>query len=123
MKATVTPQLAIHLEELGQHSWIKSLLNTLTGSYGSAQFRFAARPPGEDSPAVPHMFGATFPMMRFQDLDNLIEPNAWLETAKDSLVQLDQELQSQGWRRLPDNGEHWWSWSYTRDLRADDGTQ
>ena len=65
----------------GQHSWRKALLNTVSGSYGNAQFRFVARPPGQDDPAKTRVAGATFSVMRFQDLDNLTEPHAWLEIA------------------------------------------
>jgi hypothetical protein len=109
-------QLEIHVEELGQHSWWKALLNTISGSYGSAQFRFVARPPGADDPAQPHVCGATFPVMRFQDLDNLAEPNTWLEIARGRLNELDQQLIQDGWQRTPQVGRHWWSRSYARDL-------
>ena len=52
-------------------SWIKALASTLTGSYGSAQCRFVARQPGADHGAGDHVVtGATFPVMRLQDLDD-----------------------------------------------------
>ena len=107
--------LEIHLEELGQHSWIKALLNTVTGSTGSAQLRFVARPPGEHHDRHEHeRLGASFPMLRFQDLNDLTEPNAWLDTARERLDELDRQLAEAGWRRQPGAGRHWWSLSYTR---------
>jgi hypothetical protein len=110
-----TQKLEVHLEELGEHSWGKALLNTLSGSYGSAQFRFVARAPGAHRHAFEDLFvGATFPVMRLQDLDNRMEPNAWLDVARDRLRELDEELVSAGWQREPDRGRHWWSLTYTR---------
>lgn len=107
--------LEIHLEELGQHSWIKALLNTVAGSNGSAQFRFVARAPGADSDGQDHeCVGGTFPMLRFQDLDDPTEPNAWLDTARERLSELDRALLERGWQRQPGPGAHWWSLTYTR---------
>jgi hypothetical protein len=86
----------VHLEELGEHSWLKALANTLTGSYGSAQFRFVARPPGHEHHPGDHVAtGATFPVMRWQRLD-----------------ELDDSLRALGWRRCPTAGRHWWSRTY-----------
>jgi hypothetical protein len=107
-------ELEIHLEELGQHSWWKALLNTVSGNYGSALYRFVARTPGADDPAKPHVVGVTFPVLRFQDLDNLTEPNAWIETARARLRELDHQLAGDGWQRSGETGRHWWSLTYTR---------
>ena len=107
----------IHLEELGQHSWVKGVLNTVMGSAGSAQFRFVARPPGDDR-GDNEIAGDTFPVMRFQELDNPREPNAWLEASRECLVELDQRLVETGWHRRPGAGPHWWSRTYTREGRA-----
>ncbi|GAB3788967.1 hypothetical protein [Nocardioides pacificus] len=105
--------LEVHLEELGEHSWLRALANTLSGSFGSAQCRFVARPPGTRHRASDHEFtGATFPVMRLQDLDDLHRPNAWIETAQECLDVLDRELRADGWRRAEDNGAHWWSRTY-----------
>jgi hypothetical protein len=42
-----TPQtIEVHLEELGEHSWVKALASTVSGSHGSTQYYFVARPPG-----------------------------------------------------------------------------
>ena len=106
--------LEVHLEELGRHSWWKAWLNTLSGSYGSAQLRFVARPPGVDDPDRPHVLGATFPVMRAQDLDDPTEPNAWLDVARERLDELDRELGAQGWGRAGTAGGHWWSRRYVR---------
>jgi hypothetical protein len=110
--------LEVHLEELGQHSWWKALLNTLGGLYGSAQFRFVARPPGPDVAGAGHVVGATFPMMRLQDLDDRTEPNAWIDTARERLDELDGQLVREGWRCSGTTGRHWWARTYVRE-RAD----
>jgi hypothetical protein len=103
----------IHLEELGEHSWLKALANTVSGSNGSAQFRFVARPPGEGHHAGDHVAtGATFPMMRWQDLNDLNHPSEWIETAQERLDALDRELRSKGWAPRPGTGRHWWSRTY-----------
>ena len=105
--------LEVHLEELGQHSWVKALANTLGGSYGSAQYRFVARPAGAPDRADNHVVtGATFPVMRLQDLDDPHSPNAWIETAHERLEELDRELRSRGWQPAAGTGDHWWSRTY-----------
>jgi hypothetical protein len=108
--------LEIHLEEVGQHSWVKSLLNLLGGSYGSGQFRFVARPPGPDTGQANHVLGATFPVMRMSDLDDRRRPNAWIETAEERFAELDRQLVRDGWVRQPGEGHRWWSHTYRRDL-------
>ena len=116
-----TQKLEVHLEELGEHSWGKALLNTLSGSYGTAHFRFVARAPGARQHASEDLFvGATFPVMRSQDLDNESEPNAWLDVARDRLRGSDEELVSAAWQREPDRGRHWWALTYTRAHRVAD---
>jgi hypothetical protein len=101
----------VHLEEFGAHSWVKSLLNL--GSYGSAQYRFVARPPGEAHRADDHVAtGATFPLMRAQNLDDVASRDPWSAIARDRLEELDGELRAKGWTRRPAGGKHWWSRSY-----------
>lgn len=105
----------VHLEELGQHSWWKALLNTLSGSYGSAQYRFVARRTDQtDTPHSHVLEGATFPVMRWQDLDNERQPNAWSEVAHQRLEELEASLRDDGWRRCTGTGtgRHWWSRTY-----------
>jgi hypothetical protein len=102
----------VRLEELGEHSWVKALLNTLTGLYGSAQYRFVAVPTGAHEAADHVAVGATFPAMRWQALDDPTEPNGWIEVARERLEELDTELVGQGWRRREDTGAHWWSRRY-----------
>jgi hypothetical protein len=105
----------VHLEELGQHSWVKALFNTLIGSNGSALYRFVARGRDDGHSKGDHAaVGATFPMMRWSDLDDLTEPNAWLDTARERLQELDAQLLADGWQRRPGNRKHWWSMSYQR---------
>lgn len=108
----------VHLEELGQHSWVKALANTIGGSYGSAQYRFVACSQGKEHHASDHVVtGATFPVMRFQDLENLNKPNAWIETAQERLKEIDAELLGRGWRRDSTGGQHWWSHTHSAGPR------
>jgi hypothetical protein len=114
----------IHLEDAGQRSWPRALLSTLTGSLGSAQFHFvarAARPDAAtgtdasvDAEEQPVASGATFPLLRAQDLDDRSGPNAWVEDAERSLAELVSDLESSGWSRAPGRGRHWWSVRLTR---------
>jgi hypothetical protein len=111
---TVTQVLEVHLEEVGQHSWFAGLTNLLGAGLGSAQFRFVARPPGADEDSADHVLGATFPVMRMQDLNSRRRPNAWIETVEERLEELDDQLVRDGWVRRPETGRHWWSRTYTR---------
>ena len=111
--------LEVHLEELGQHSWVKALLNTISGNAGSAQFRFVAHPPGRDHHRSQDRFvGATFPVLRFQDLNDRKEPNAWIDVAVQRLDELDHELVEAGWARDERTGPHWWSLTYRKNPTA-----
>lgn len=105
--------IEIHLEELGEHSWALALANTMSSTSGSAQYRFVARPPGEPHRARDHVLtGSTFPAMRFQDLEHLQQPNAWIDTARERLEELDAELRTRGWTQADTVGAHWWSRTY-----------
>lgn len=120
---TGTDVLEIHLEEIGRHSWVKGLLNLIGGGSGSAQFRFVARLPGRDHGPEDHVLGATFPVMRMQDLDDQHRPNAWIEIAEERLEELDRDLVRDGWVRQPGVGGHWWSRTYTRVTRPSTARQ
>lgn len=106
--------IEVHLEELGQHSWVASLFTTLTGSYGSAQCRFVATASGDHDAHEHVAVGASFPVMRLQDLDDRAEPNAWIDTAVARLRELDADLTAAGWTRDDRTGDHWWSLTYRR---------
>lgn len=103
----------VHLEELGHRSWLAAAANTLLGNVGSAQFRFVARPVGDEA-AAPVLVGATFPVMRWQDLSDRSGPNAWIEVAESRLDELDGELAGRGWVATGSAGRHWWSRRYER---------
>ena len=106
-------RVEVHLEELGQHSWWKALVNTLTGINGSAQYRFVARRAGSsDTPDVHVREGATFPLMRWQDLDDEHQPTAFADIAPQRLEELDASLRDDGWSRCEEPGRHWWSRTY-----------
>jgi hypothetical protein len=97
----------IHLEDFGQHSWVRALVNVLAGHYASAQCRFVARRAEAPHTLSKHVaVGATFPMMRFADLDDQVEPNTWPGLARERLDELDEELTHLGWRRRPERGRH-----------------
>lgn len=106
-------RVEVHLEELGQHSWWKALLNTATGTNGSAQYRFVARRAGTaDTPDLHVREGATFPLVRWQDLGDEHQPNAFSDIARQRLEELDASLRDDGWRRSKQSGRHWWSRTY-----------
>ncbi len=107
--------MEVHLEELGEHSWVRSLLNGLGSVYGSAQYRFVARPPGPDRGIADHVVGGTFPMMRWQDLKDRHHPNGWIELAEQELEKLDRQLRDEGWERGPDHDRAWWARTYRRE--------
>ena len=60
------------------------------------------------------MDGATFPVMRWQDLGDEHQPNAWSETAHERLDELDASLRADGWRQRDEAGQRWWSRTYER---------
>ena len=106
-------RVEVHLEELGQHSWWIALLNTMTGTGGSAQYRFVARLAGSSDTRDVHVReGATFPLMRWQDLDNEHQPNGFSDIAHQRLEELDASLCGDGWSRCEGHGRHWWSRRY-----------
>jgi hypothetical protein len=113
----------VHLEELGEHSWVAALLTTTTGSHGSAQYRFVARAPGARHRASDHVLASsTFAMMRWQDLTDAHPPNAWLMGAHQCLDELDRDLRLRGWSPCPGEGRHWWSRTYAATPAPPSGT-
>ncbi len=114
--------LQVHLEDAGARSWWAALANVLAGSNGSAQYRFVARPPSltQDATSAP-VVGATFPVVRAQDLADRSSPNAWIEIAEERLDELDRRLLADGWVRTGEAGRHWWSRTYVR--RSEQGSK
>lgn len=110
------PRIEVHLEELGQHSWLLALANTLGGTHGSAQYRFVARTSGRPDRRSSHVLeGATFPLMRWQDLDDEHLPNGFADLARERLAEIDADLRAHRWRRCDGVGRHWWSLAYEPD--------
>ncbi len=105
--------LEVRLEEFGEHSWLRALASTVSGSNANALFRFAGRVDGVEDDGQ-DVVGATFPVLRFQSLEDTREPNAWVDLAQERLRDLDAALQAAGWRPLPRRGRHWWSLRYAR---------
>jgi hypothetical protein len=113
-KSMQPERLEVHLEELGRSSWAATVLGRLTGSFGTARYRFIARPPSQDRDVV-SVLGATFLVLRAHDLSDLQEPHAWLDIARARLDELDLQLRATGWMPRGSTGPHWWSRTYVRD--------
>jgi hypothetical protein len=110
----VTRQEAVevHLEELGQHSWVKAVANMLGGSSGSAQLRFVACSPGKEHHADDHVVTGDVPGDETPGSRAPQPANAWIETAQERLEELDVDLLDRAWRRDSNSGQHWWSRTY-----------
>ncbi len=109
-----TRALEVHLEELGEGPWIAAALNALGGAAGFGQYRFVARSADDESGAATTVLeGATFPMLRFLDLNALQEPNPSTDLAQ-RLADLDRDLVADGWSRQERSGRHWWSRTYEK---------
>lgn len=107
--------LEIGLEQMGERFWLAALANTLSGAFGSGQFRFVGRVRTEDGGESPDdVIGATFPMMRFHSLDDAPQPDGWEDTARERLHELDLAIREAGWQPEEARGDHWWSLRYTR---------
>lgn len=104
--------LQIHLEEVGRHSWKGALLSAVVGAGGGPLYRFVAAAPDAAHADTDHAaVGAQFPLMPFGDLADQTD-DEWTTLARKRLHELDAELESTGWRRLPERGRHWWSLRY-----------
>ena len=124
-----TPEtVEVHLEELDAHSWLRAVPDTLTEPYGRGLCRFvvvSAQEAAQHSLKDHLAFSVSFPALRVQDPDLATEPDAWLDVARERLIELDAELDRAGWRRRPGRGRHWWSITYDAapvDARASDLT-
>ena len=102
----------VHLEELDAHSWLKAAPDTLTEPYGAGQYRFVVVPAADHSLKDHLAFSVSFPALRLQDPDDPTQPDAWLDVAQQRLADLDSALCGAGWRRRPERGRHWWSFTY-----------
>lgn len=104
----------IHLEEVGRHSWKDALMSAVVGAGGGPLYQFVAAAPSAPHTGAEHAaVGAEFPLMPFQDpTDQTVDE--WTTLARQRLEELDAELKSGGWRRLPERGPHWWSLRYVR---------
>lgn len=107
--------LEIRLDDTGKGSWRSAVFSAVIGAAGGPLSRFvAARADAARDPDEPAAAGATFPVLPFHDLDDRTEQDEWIDLAEERLDELDAELQSSGWRRRPERGEHWWSLRYDR---------
>ena len=114
--ATTNPSSVVqsHLEEVGRHSWKDALLSAVVGAGGGPLYRFVAAAPSAAHTDAEHAaVGAKFPLMPLQDLTDQTD-DEWTTLAQKRLQELDAELESSGWRRLPERGPHWWSLRYER---------
>jgi hypothetical protein len=106
--------LEINLEPVGSHSARGALLGAVVGAGGGPLYQFVAAAPHVASRHPEHAaIGTTFPLEPFQDLDDETD-NEWTALARERLREFDTELQEHGWRRLSEQGPHWWSFRYMR---------
>lgn len=104
----------VHLEEAGAHSLRGALLGAAAGAGGGPVYRFVATAAGTTHTADDHVAaGVAFPLAAFQDLDEQTDDEA-AARARRRLHELDLELAAEGWKRLPQVGQHWWSLRYER---------
>ena len=105
--------LEIEAEDVGGLSLAASLLTTLSSQYGNGYFRFVARARSADLRWPTYaMAGATFPATR-PSLEDVGAQGAWLDTQRERLDELHQQLVAEGWRPAG-HGAHWWSAVYKR---------
>jgi hypothetical protein len=112
-----TPQLPseveIELEDRGNATALRSAFTTLTGQSGTQEYRFVARPRGEEASA-PVLASDSFPVLPLQlPLDSLTEKDAFADEILGSLRDLQAALERDGWRAAG-RGTHWWSHVYVR---------
>jgi len=111
--------LEVHLEEQQQPFWLAALANSLTGYFGSAQYRFVARSSDDDV----RVLGAPFPLLHFLDPDNEDDPFGALAIARERLDELQTQLVADGWTPTGRSGQHWWSRTYARRPRLSQAPQ
>ena len=103
------------LEELDAHSWHRLLPDMAVERYGRGQYRFVVvRADGTATHDLKDHLATSvsFPALRLQDPEGPVQPDAWLDVARQRLADLDAELVRGGWRRRPGRGPHWWSLAY-----------
>ena len=105
--------LEIELEDVGDVSWVNSVLTTLTSQSGSATYRFVGVARSAD-PRWPtyRITGGTFVSPR-SFKDDLPPQEDWAPGMTKSLQVLADELVDEGWL-LSGHGEAPWSDRYTR---------
>jgi hypothetical protein len=106
--------LEIQVEEIGARSFLRSLLSTLSGSYGSAYFWFVGDARSAD-PRWPtyRVHGESFPVLRAEPFD---EPGVRIPfgaEASHALNAFRECLVAHGWLSAG-RGKHWYSYRYTR---------
>lgn len=107
-----TRLLEVHLENLGKQSFLQSIVSALGGTAAYAPHRFVARSPdGEPGEAGIVLASSTFPVLRFLDPQALTELQQNEEVVR-QLEKLGRDLESAGWSRREEMGQHWWSRTY-----------
>jgi hypothetical protein len=109
MGNTTQVLLEVTLEEKHTSFWKAALDLGLTGAFGSALYRFVARPDGGDA----EIEGDEFRMLRALAADEIAPAPGIDEDAALALQKLDRRIQEAGWR--PEGrGRYWWSLRYTK---------
>jgi hypothetical protein len=112
---TIGPEgVEVHLEELDAHSWHRLVPEARVEPYGRGQARFIVVPHGAAAHDLKDHVATSvsFPALRPQDPEGPLQPDAWLDVARQRLIDLDAELVRVGWRRRPSRGPNWWSFAY-----------
>jgi hypothetical protein len=104
--------LEIHLEEQQQPFWRAALANSLTGYFGSMQYRFVARSSADPEVCVA---GARFALPRYLDPDDVDDVTGSVAIARERLDELEARLFDEGWTVTGTSGHHWWSRTYARE--------
>ncbi|MGS0685542.1 hypothetical protein ACVBEQ_10415 [Nakamurella sp. GG22] len=105
--------LEIELEDVGDTSWVSSVLTTLSSQSGSATYRFVGVASSDD-PRWPtyRIAGGTFVSPR-SFKDDLPPQEQWARGMTKSLQELREELLDEGWT-ISGHGDKPWSYRYTR---------
>ena len=90
------------------------MFQTLAGGWPTLYYRFVGRARSAD-PGWPEysIIGGTFPVIRWQSLDDVQGQGAWVDTIAECFDDLNQQLHREGWPPAG-HGAHWWSAVYRR---------
>jgi hypothetical protein len=109
----MTQTVEVRLEHAGGRSAAGAMRRAVIGAGGGPVYRFVAASADADTGADGLPQSEDFPLGPLQELDQQTD-DEWAALALRRLGELDERLTSEGWRRLPARGRHWWSLRYER---------